>query len=72
MLHAALTGLGSEGKVYCMGDHYFVSTPLMFQHYRQTAFGAAPPTAAFWGDSAPYHMGPSTGTVGPKHLQAIK
>lgn len=70
MLHAALSGLGTEGKVYCMGDHFFVSTPLMFQHYRQTAFGAAagPPFSAYWGDSAPYHMG----AVGAKQLQTLK
>lgn len=71
MLHAALTGLGTEGKVYCMGDHFFVSTPLMLQHYRQTAFGAAAgttPITPYWADSAPYHIG----TVGTKQLQAIK
>lgn len=71
MLHAALSGLGTEGKVYCMGDHFFVSTPLMFQHYRQTAFGATaagPPFSAYWGDSAPYHMG----AVGAKQLQTLK
>ncbi len=56
LLLATLSALEAEGKVYQWQNHFFVSTPLMVQHFqqRQNLNRLPPASAGLFATAAPY------------------